>query len=506
MSNRAKKAKLNISTTLLRQLMATLCGIVIPRVMIGAFGSVVYGATTSIAQFLSYISLLEGGIGRVARGALYTPLAQGDKRQVSRVHSAIRNFFGKVGILFLIYTLVLAVFYYDIARVDAFSRSFTFGLVLAISLFTFANYMGGIANLTLMNADQKQYVSNLTITVTNLLNTVFIVVLVALDANVLVVKLVSSLVFVARPVVYAGYVKKHYQLPKVEKDEAALNQKWTGMGQHIAYFLHTNTDVVLLTLFADLKVVAVYSVYRLVATSIWNIAGAFSGGMEAAFGEMIAKKEQAQLRTSYGYYKVLLTAVSIVLFGSAAVLLLPFVKLYMAGVTDANYIQPLFGLMLLLAEAINCVVLPCSSLPVASNCLKQTKWGAYSEALINIVLSMILIWWNPLLGVAIGTLAATLFKAIYYICYTAKHFVSCSAAKLLGKFFAAIMLIALMGAAGMLLMQMVEMGNFLIWALWGVGVFLATCLVALIFCRVIYPDEIGTVLQKLLHKLRPGKG
>ena len=93
------KSKLNVITTLLRQLMATLCGIVLPRILIGAFGSVVYGATTSIAQFLSYISLLEGGIGRVARGALYEPLARGDKEQISKIHTAIRSFSKRTGLI-----------------------------------------------------------------------------------------------------------------------------------------------------------------------------------------------------------------------------------------------------------------------------------------------------------------------------------------------------------------------------------------------------------------------
>lgn len=498
--NRAQKAKLNILTTLLRQLMATVCGIVIPRVMIGTFGSVVYGATTSIAQFLSYISLLEGGIGRVARGALYRPLAEGNSEKISRVYHAIKDFFQKVGLIFAVYTVALAFVYFDLADADGLSRTTTFLLVLAISLSTFANYMMGIANLTLLNADQKQYLSNVTITVTNVLNTVFIVLLAALKADVVVVKLVSSLVFIARPVVYSCCVKKGYKLPRVEKDTAVLSQKWTGLGQHMAYFLHTNTDIVLLTLLADLKTVAVYSVYRLVATSIWNIASAFSGGMEAAFGEMIAKKEQASLCAAYGRYKVMLTAVSIVLFGSAAVLILPFIKLYTAGVTDADYIQPLFGILLLLAEAVNCIVLPCSSLPVSGNCLKQTRWGAYCEAAINIGLSLVLIWWKPLLGVAIGTLVATLFKGVYYICYTAKHFLKCGAGKLLARFFASVLLIAALGAVGMFLFTRVEMANFFVWALWGAAVFCVVSVLAGVFCLAVVPGETVAAARKLLRR------
>jgi len=500
--SRAQKAKLNILTTLLRQLMATVCGIVIPRAMIGAFGSAVYGATTSIAQFLSYISLLEGGIGRVARGALYGPLAEGNTEKISRVYHAVKAFFKKVGLLFAVYTVALAFVYHDLANAEELSRITTFLLVMAISLSTFANYMMGIANLTLLNADQRQYLPNLTITVTNLLNTAMIVLLAAFRADVVVVKLVSSFVFIARPVVYSCYVKKHYRLPKVDKDPGALNQKWTGMGQHIAYFLHTNTDIVLLTLFANLKVVAVYSVYRLVATSIWNIASAFSGGMEAAFGEMIAKKEQAALRAAYSRYKFMLTVVSIMLFGTAAVMLLPFVRLYTAGITDANYIQPLFGVLLVLAEAVNCIVLPCSSLPVSANRLKQTKWGAYCEAAINIGLSLALIRWNPLLGVAIGTLTATLFKGVYYICDTAKHVLKCSAVGMLLRFFVTVLLIAALGAAGIRLFAEVTMANFFIWAVWGAGVFCAVSVAALAFCALLFSADAKALGKKLLHKCR----
>ena len=47
------KAKLNIITTLLNQLVTTACGIVIPRILIGSFGSEVYGISVSITQFLS---------------------------------------------------------------------------------------------------------------------------------------------------------------------------------------------------------------------------------------------------------------------------------------------------------------------------------------------------------------------------------------------------------------------------------------------------------------------
>lgn len=494
--SRTRRAKLNMLTTILRQVLATLCGIVIPKVMISTFGSVVYGATTSIAQFLSYVALFEGGIGRVVRGELYQHLAEGNKTQISKIHQATKAFFRGVGVFFVVYTVILALSYFDIADITVFDRRYTFGLVVAISLSTMANYFGGIGNMTLMHADQKQYLTNTVITVTNVINTVCIVLLVQMDADVLTVKLISSIVFIFRPLFYAAYVKKHYALPRVQKDPAVLSQKWTGMGQHVAYFLHTNTDIVMLTLLADLKLVAVYSVYHLVVSSIWNIASSFSGGMEAAFGDMIAKKEQSDLRQSYGKYKFIITLVALVLFGCTATLILPFIKIYLEDVSDADYIQPLFAMILICAEFLNCLALPCTTLPISANRLKQTRWGSYGEALINITVSLCLIQWNPLLGVAIGTLAATVFKCVYYLIYSARQIIRCSLWRVLGRFVATTVVMAAISLVGMGLMNNVPMKNFWSFGCWGVLTFLAVSLVSLIFCAAVFPEDMKNLFGK----------
>lgn len=494
------KSKINVLTTLMKQVVATLCGIVLPRVLIGAFGSVVYGATTSIAQFLSYISLLEGGIGRVARGALYEPLAKGDKEQISRIHRAIRSFFLKIAGVFLIYTLIIALFYQDIAKVTFFERPFTFGLVIAISLSTMANYLGGIADLTLMNADQKQYLTNTVMTVTNILNMLLVVILVWAGANILVVKLSTALIFVTRRVFYIGYVKRYYQLPRVSANGYQLEQRWTGMGQHIAFFLHTNTDIILLTLFADLKTVAVYSVYYLVVRSIWDISSSFSGGMEAKFGELIARKQEDALHRSYNRYSMMLTLVALVLFGCTGVLVVPFVRLYMAGVTDANYIQPAFALILLLAEALNCFVLPYTTLPISANQLKASRWGSYGEAIINVCLSLALIRWDPLLGVAIGTLTATVFKALFYMYYTGRNILRCSVRRIIGRVAGAALVLMAVSCIGMTVLWNAPMANFFIWVLWAAVSFVLVGLVTVLFGMAAFPKELRSMLGGLLRK------
>ena len=85
---RDDRAKRNIATALCNQLITTACGIVTLRVLLASFGSEAYGICASITQFLSYIMLLESGIGGVARAKLYAPLARRDMCEVSAVYNA----------------------------------------------------------------------------------------------------------------------------------------------------------------------------------------------------------------------------------------------------------------------------------------------------------------------------------------------------------------------------------------------------------------------------------
>lgn len=499
-STRIQRAKINMVSTLGYQLVSIISGMLIPRFLIGSFGSSVYGAASSIGQFLSYVTLLEGGIGGVARAELYQPLALNNKKDISKIYNTIVRYFRIIGVLFLTYTVILACVYPKIADVSFFSTDYTFFLVIAISLSTVAQYFFGIANLTLLNADQKRYISNMVMIVTTVVNAVMVIMLVNCGCDILTVKLCSSSIFVLRPIIFSLYVQKHYQLDASQKgDKTVLKQKWTGLGQHLAYYLHTNTDVVILTILSDLKNIAVYSIYNLVVSSIRNIVTALTGGMEAIFGEMIAKKEEKELSRAYWYYELIISFVSLVLFGAAAILIIPFVKLYTKDFSDALYVQPLFALIILITEAINCIFLPCCALPIAANQFKETRWGAYGEALINVVVSCILVVWNPLLGVAIGTAVSVVYKNIYYYWYVSKNILHTSIRQ--GKNYLLYMFALLtITIVGNILIDMICIDSMIKWAVCGVVVVLGTGMAVSVFYTLLYGSQFFDVAKRLLGK------
>lgn len=500
MGKRILRVKLNTFSSLAHQLVTVVCGLIVPRVMIDTFGSTAYGITISIAQFLSYITLLEGGIGRVARGALYKPLAERDEERISQVYLAVKRFFATIGVIFAVYVAMLAFGYHSMARITAFDWQYTAALVVGIALGKFAEYMSGFSKITLLHADQKYYVVNTVFIITNILNAILIILLAKSGVDILWVKVVSSLVFVLRPVLYSWYVCKHYRLRKTGV-KATLPNKFTGIAQHTAYVIQDNTDVMLLTLLADLSSVAVYSVYHLVAFSLRNLATSFTGGMEALLGEMAAKGEQETLRKTYRSYKLILTALTLMLFGTAAILIVPFVRLYTYGTTDANYIRPVFALILVVAEALNCLILPCFNLTIAANKLKQSQFGAYGEAAINVAVSMVLMLvWDPLVGVAVGTLVAVVFKCIYYTAFAGKHILKIKVSTMFLKLGITTLVLLVSSLGGIWLIRDVLIYKYTQWVVWGIGFAVATGLWGLVLGMMLYPGHLKGIQKKLLSK------
>lgn len=422
LDNRQKRAKMNIIVSLCCQILTVACGLITPRLMLGAYGSEAYGMCSSITQFLGYIALLEGGIGGVARAALYKPLAENNTKEMSAIVCEIKRFFRIVAYIFVIYVLIIACSFKYISKTEYMDYTSTFLLVLAISISTFGQYFVGISYAVFLQAAQRVYITNLLSISLTVMNTIAMVMLISLGSNLIQVKLLSSCIYLIKPIILWIYVKRKYKLNSKEKTEKKyLTQKWSGLSQHIAYFLHSNTDVVVLTLFSNLTSVAIYSVYNMVSSSITNLTMSFTSGMEAVFGDMLSKNEKKELDDSFEKYEMIISIVTVLLFSITSVLIVPFVRIYTMDIKDANYITPVFAILLVFSAALYCFRLPYHAVVVAAGHFKQTQWAAYGEALINIGLSIILVRKFDLIGVAVATVIATGFRFVYYVQYLSNN-------------------------------------------------------------------------------------
>ncbi len=503
---RSKKALKSLITSLALQIVTMLCGFIVPRMIIASYGSAVNGTITSITQFLSYIVLLEAGVGGVVKAALYPSLSKGNLFKTSSVVNATDRFFKRLSLVFLAYMLAVACLFPFLVNYD-FDWLYTFLLVLIIGISSFAQYYFGITSSILLQADQKRYVTSRVQTAAVILNTIATVILIKTGCSIHIVKLVSSLIFIMRPIVLNLYVRKRYQLIKsTPPDNEAINQRWDGLGHHIAHFLHTNTDVIVLTVFAKFSTavsiaeVSVYGVYYAVAAGVQKLVSTLSSGLEAAFGDMIANDEHDTLERNFNIFEFISFLITTSAFTGAALLVLPFVSVYTKGVTDVSYIRPIFAYTLIAAEAMYCVRIPYNSVTLAAGHFRQTRNGAFAEAGINIVLSVILVIFFGITGVAAATFIAMTFRTVQYVRYLSRSILARSSAIFFRRLAVNIAACAISIAAVTALPSFGITGYFS-WAIYA-AVVLTVCTVIVSLINIIFYREDFKNLIRLLNTLR----
>jgi len=422
--SRAKKMMASSVLGIVKQIVAMVCGFILPRYILIYYGSSVNGLLSSITYYLSFISLLDMGVGAVIQSNLYKPLADEDSDQISRIVKASKRFFGTLALIFLAYVAVLAPGINKIIN-TSFDMWFTASLVIIIATSTFVQYLFGITNQLLLSADQKAYVPLSMAAMTMILNTALSVVLMKAGASVQTVKLATVAVFVIRPVGQAIYVRRHYRINgKIEVREEPIKQKWNGFSQHFAAVVCKNVDVVALSIFSTLENVSVYSVYYLVTNGVEQLIMTAATGLEPLFGNMLARNETDKLSRTFAAVEWIVHTAVTVIFAITAVAITPFITVYTRGINDAEYVYPIFGYIIVFAYAAMCLRVPYFRLIKAAGHFKQTQNGAYISAAINIVLTVSLVKRFGLIGAAAGTFCALMYHTCYFAHYLKNNIIS----------------------------------------------------------------------------------
>lgn len=415
--------KKNAVSALMLQLATMVQGLILPKLILTYFGSEVNGLISSVTQFLGFISLLEGGLGAVVLAELYRPIEERDDKKISRILEACQAFFDQLAIAFIVYTIILS-FIYPLCITKKFSFVYTSTIVFILSITTLTQYLFSITYKLYLQADQKLYIVNYISCATIVINTIAAVVIMICFPNIHVVKLCSGLIYLLQPLFFRHFIKHKYRLNKVftvkiHKD--VLRNRWSGFSQNLAHFINMNTDVVVLTLFSTLDIVSVYNVYMLAIVALRGIISSIGNSYQSALGKYIAEKDEEKLNTNFYRFEKVFWFLGVVSFSTCILLINQFVSLYTAGIDDANYFQPSFATIIVIANMFYVLREPYRLLVLAAGKFKETNFGAIVEAVLNLSISILLVWKYGLVGVAIGTLIATVYRMLYFVRYLSQN-------------------------------------------------------------------------------------
>lgn len=416
-----KRLLYNTIFSLLLQGCTVVCGLILPRLYLLQYGSEVNGLVHSISQFLGVISFLELGVGQVIQSALYKPLADKDNDLISKIYISGNKYFHRIAVALIVYVIFLMCVYPLVAK-HHYGWFYIATLVAVLSVSSMSQYFFGIVDRLLLNADQYGYIQCAVHIVVLLCNTGVSILMIMIGASIHMVKLIAVLISLISPIFIHLYIKRHYSINrKITYDEEPIRQKWNGVAQHLSYVVLEGTDIMVLTIFSTLENVSIYSVYHMIICGIMQLYRVATNSFHAIVGNLWVKQEMERLNKVFGYIETLLHYAVVFLFSCTAVLLIPFVRVYSAGISDADYIQPLFAGLLIFAYAFQCLRTIYNMVILGAGHYKQTQLCHIIAAILNLGISILTVKYYGLIGVAVGTLIALAYQLVWMAMYDSMY-------------------------------------------------------------------------------------
>lgn len=496
--NRTKSFIYNSITAALFQLAVFVTGFIVPRIMLVNYGSEINGLVTSITQFIAYFNLVEAGLAGAAIYALYKPLADDDHISINAILSATNRFYILSGYIFVALTIGLALIYPFFVKTSQISPLSVGVLVIilgvsgALEFFTMAKYRA------LLTADQKMYIISLASIVAIVLYTVIIAVLAYNGASVVVLRLVALLSVFARSLILYTYVRFRYTYINYKEapNNEALNKRWDALYLQVLGVVHTGAPVIIATIFTSLKMVSVYSIFNMVVAGVSGVVGIFTSGLSASFGDVIARNEQAVLQKAYQEFELMFYMLISWVFSCTMVLIMPFIRLYTAGINDVNYNIPLIGLLITINGLLYSLKTPQGMLVISAGLYRETRLQVTIQGLIAVIGGVIFVHFGGLAGILLGSILSNIYRDIDLLFYIPHKLTKL---RVRTSFYRMLRVIICFGLINWPFIQYIQIDcdNFWEWINWsGITVVYAIFVVVIInylFDRQVFMDVVGRI-------------
>lgn len=416
----ARRSFYNIFFGMLSQIISIALGIIIPRLVLVSLGSESNGLLSSVNQALVYLSLLEAGIGTATLQALYKPVAEEDKSSINQIMAATNIYYKRVGLYYFIATLSLAIIYPIVVN-SSLSYFTIFSVILLSGLSQVINFFFQGKYRILMQVEGKNYILINLGTIINVFTSISKIILLLLGCDIIVLQLMYFIFSLLQMIYIMKYIKKNYKWLdlSVTPNYDAISQKNSVLIHQISGLIFQNTDVLILTVACGLKVVSVYSMYVMLFGMIGTTISSINSGVSFAMGQAY-NTDKKKFNILYNAFETYNMSLTFSLYCVATIFIIPFLKLYTAGVTDVNYFDKLLPYLFVATYLLSNGRSAAQRVIEYAGHFKLTQDRSIIESVINVIVSLVGVVKFGIYGVLLGTIAALLYRTNDMILYSSK--------------------------------------------------------------------------------------
>ena len=384
-------------------------GLVKMNALIIYIGDVGNGYYQTINQIISYVFLAQAGFSDAVIYSLYKPFAEKNKDDINAIYGGARKVFKIIGLIILGIIFIVTVGLYLFYHFEEGYRISALICFFIISTSYLISYFGrGQTYSAVLSAAQEKYVYSLIFNSVKLLCDILIVVvtikfrtLESIAIVILTMKILEEII--CRIVVKRKYpdlheiARKDTSMVKMTKDLA-----WTQVG----YLVLNNIDALLLMAFNGPIMVSIYTTYNYILRFLGEVASRVELSTVYSFGNVFAKNEDKRVHSLYKEFLMLFILIAFSMCLTFMIGIRGFVSVW---VGKENYILSYITVFLFTTTLfLNILYYPLVALINADGLFKDNKKHIFICAVINLVLSVILIQFMGINGILLGTAIAFL--------------------------------------------------------------------------------------------------
>ena len=409
--NRTQKTMRNSAISLVGQVITILLSFISRKVFIQYLGVELLGINSTFASLLNTLSLAELGFQKVIVFHLYGVLAKGDQEQINNLVNIYKVVYRCVGCFFIGAVLCCMPFLqYVLSDVEATATVRVYFLIQALTgaCTYFLAYKRNI-----LYADQRSYISGLIDTVVNTTATLISIFVAVYTRNYVLYLLVNLVkTYLSNVIVHIACTKHYPFLHKAKMDWKLLKTIASSIKdvilERIAGYIYSSTDNLLISAFISTVQVGFLGNYMVVIGSIKKLMQSLSTPLVPAIGNVVAVGEDKNQQIEKFQ---LLEQGFFWLTGMAVVPVYVLTDFFIAMFFGEAYILPRAILFFLCMDMyIHINQEPCLCFLSANGLFRERRNISIMGAIVNIVVSALLI--RPF-GMA-GILAGTAVSQVYY--------------------------------------------------------------------------------------------
>ncbi|MFL9855455.1 hypothetical protein PQR72_06910 [Paraburkholderia madseniana] len=411
--SRFKKMAKNARVSLFFLVLVLVATFVSRAVFIHKIGASFIGLATTIVNIVGFLNLAEMGFASVVAFALYGPIHNRNRAEISAIITVFAYIYRRVGFVVMIVGIVGGIFIPHFFRSSGFS---TGTIVSTYYIYLFATIIGYFFNYReiLLVADQKNYVK---VSIFNSLK------LAKLGAQVVAVLYLDRKIFwwlglelvslVAYAYLLNAKISQVYPWLDVDvrsgknlsRDYLIIYKKSKQAFVHkLAAVALQQTGPIFVFVFLNLQVVTKYTNYTIIITALTSVIAALFDSTNAGVGNLVAARNSK--RTLGVYWELQVSRFW--LAGVAAYTLFSTVDLFIGAWVGEAYVLPKPVITVLAVGFFITVVRKTTDEFISASGLYHDTAAPLAEAAINISVTMVLGKMYGVFGIAMGSVISLL--------------------------------------------------------------------------------------------------